>query len=46
VDLVFINSKGEAFANDNILEIIENIKNKGKSVRLISNGYLLGKYVF
>lgn len=42
-DLVFINSKGEALLNDRIDDIIDFIKTKGKSVRLFSNGYLLGK---
>ena len=39
-ELVFINSKGEAFINDKILDIIDFIKNKGVSVRLLSNGSL------
>ena len=43
VDLVFINSKGEALVNDKIRDIIELIKGKGLSVRLLSNGYLLGR---
>ena len=43
VDLVFINSKGEALINDKIGYIIDFIKSKGVSVRLLSNGYLLGK---
>lgn len=42
-DLVFINSKGEAFINDKISEIIDFIKQKGAAVRLLTNGYLLGK---
>lgn len=41
--LVFINSKGEAFVNDKLEEIIEFIKLKGVAVRLLSNGYLLGR---
>lgn len=41
-ELVFINSKGEALLNDKIEEIIEFIKTKGVSVRLMTNGYLLG----
>ena len=45
-ELVFINSKGEAFINDKILDIIDFIKNKGVSVRLLSNGYLLGREKF
>jgi wyosine [tRNA(Phe)-imidazoG37] synthetase (radical SAM superfamily) len=43
VDLVFINSKGEALVNEKILDIIEIIKGKGVPVRLLSNGYLLGR---
>ncbi|MBZ9624088.1 radical SAM protein [Clostridium sp. FP2] len=43
VDLVFINSKGEALVNDKIVNVINLIKGKGLSVRLLSNGYLLGK---
>ena len=42
-DLIFINSKGEALINDKIDKIISFIKNKGLIVRLLSNGYLLGK---
>ena len=42
-ELVFINSKGEAFINDKISEIIDFIKQKGAAVRLLTNGYLLGK---
>ncbi len=41
--LVFINSKGEALVNNKIYNIIDLIKSKGVSVRLLSNGYLLGK---
>jgi len=42
-ELVFINSKGEALVNDKVCDIIELIKDKGVPVRLLSNGYLLGK---
>ena len=42
-DLIFINSKGEAFVNDKLKEIIQFIKGKGLQVRLLSNGYLLGQ---
>lgn len=42
-DLVFINSKGEAFVHDKINDIIDFIKAKGLPVRLLSNGYLLGR---
>ena len=42
-ELVFINSKGEAFVNDKIDDIINCIKDKGIPVRLLSNGYLLSR---
>jgi wyosine [tRNA(Phe)-imidazoG37] synthetase (radical SAM superfamily) len=42
-ELVFINSKGEALVNDKIGDIIDFIKAKGLPVRLLSNGYLLGR---
>ncbi|SHJ80102.1 Wyosine [tRNA(Phe)-imidazoG37] synthetase, radical SAM superfamily [Geosporobacter subterraneus DSM 17957] len=42
-ELIFINSKGEAFVNDKIGDIIDHIKIKGLPVRLLSNGYLLGR---
>ena len=42
-DLVFINSKGEAFVNEKLEEIIRFIQSKGASVRLLTNGYLLGR---
>ncbi len=42
-ELVFINSKGEAFVNDKVSDIIDFIKNKEVPVRLLSNGYLLGR---
>lgn len=42
-DVVFINSKGEAFINDKLGEIIQFIKAKGLRVRLLSNGYMLGQ---
>lgn len=47
-ELVFINSKGEAFVNDKIDDIINCIKDKGIPVRLLSNGYLLSRdeYIF
>ena len=45
-ELIFINSKGEALINDKINKIISFIKNKGLIVRLLSNGYLLGKYEY
>jgi len=43
VDLVFINSKGEALVNDKIKDVIGLIKSKGLPVRLLSNGYLLSR---
>ncbi|MDZ4993476.1 radical SAM protein [Clostridium perfringens] len=42
-ELIFINSKGEALINDKIGDIIDFIKSKGLPVRLLSNGYILGK---
>lgn len=42
-ELIFINSKGEALVHDKIEGIIDFIKSKGLSVRLLSNGYLLSK---
>ncbi len=42
-ELIFINSKVEALVNDKISDIIDFIKDKGLSVRLLSNGYLLGR---
>ncbi|WP_055669706.1 radical SAM protein [Desnuesiella massiliensis] len=43
VELVFINSKGEALVNNKISGIIDLIKSKGVPIRLLSNGYLLGR---
>jgi len=42
VDMVYINSMGEALVNNKLDEIIDAIKFYGKSIRLLSNGYLLG----
>ncbi|WP_160686923.1 radical SAM protein [Clostridium sp. C2-6-12] len=42
-ELIFINSKGEALVNDKIGYIIDLIKDKGLPIRLLSNGYLLGR---
>lgn len=42
-ELIFINSKGEALVHDKIDDIIDFIKSKDLSVRLLSNGYLLAK---
>lgn len=42
-ELIFINSKGEALVNDKIGDIVDFIKVKGLPVRLLSNGYLLGR---
>lgn len=42
-ELIFINSKGEALVNDKIDDIIDLVKVKGIPVRLLSNGYLLGR---
>jgi wyosine [tRNA(Phe)-imidazoG37] synthetase (radical SAM superfamily) len=41
-DLVFINSKGESFANEALADIIDAIHVQGIGVRLLTNGYLLG----
>ena len=43
VDLVFINSKGEALVNDKIENVINLVKSKGVALRLLSNGYILGR---
>ena len=45
-ELIFINSKGESFLNDKLNDIIDFIKNKGLSIKLLSNGYLLGRDEF
>ena len=45
-DLVFINSKGEALIHNQITDIIGCIHREGKPVRLLSNGYLLGREKF
>ncbi|WP_368487534.1 radical SAM protein [Clostridium sp. BJN0013] len=42
-ELIFINSKGEALVNDKIDDIIDFIKSEGLPIRLLSNGYLLGR---
>jgi len=42
-ELIFINSSGEALVNDKIDDVISLIKDKGLPVRLLSNGYLLGR---
>lgn len=41
-DLVFLNSKGEALVHENLGEVIRFIKDKGRRIKLQSNGYLLG----
>ncbi|NLM49936.1 MAG: radical SAM protein [Clostridiaceae bacterium] len=43
IDIVFLNSKGEALLNKRVGDIIDLIKRKNKPIRLLSNGYLLGK---
>lgn len=45
-DLVFINSMGEAFVNHRIDDVIDRIKAAGVAVRLLSNGYLLGRKAY
>lgn len=42
-ELIFINAKGEALVNDKIGDIVDLIKAKGLPVKLLSNGYLLGR---
>lgn len=42
-ELIFINSKGEALLNEKISDVIAFIQRKSMPVRLLSNGYLLGK---
>ena len=42
-DLVYLSSKGEALFNESAGPIIDLIKSRGVQVRLLSNGYLLGK---
>lgn len=42
-ELIFLNSKGEALINNKISDVIHFIKGKGLPVRLLSNGYLLGR---
>lgn len=42
-DLVFINSKGEALVHSGLKQVIDFIHNRGCAVRLLSNGYLLGR---
>ncbi len=42
-DLVYLSSKGEAIFNEAAASIIDLIKSRGISVRLLSNGYLLGR---
>lgn len=42
-DIVFINSKGEALLNKDILEVVKIIKSHNVKAKLLSNGYLLGK---
>jgi len=45
-EMVFINSKGEAFVHDKVAEIIGFIKSKGLQVKLLTNGYLLGNDMY
>lgn len=42
-DLVFINSKGEALVHSGLKQVIDFIHATGCAVRLLSNGYLLGR---
>lgn len=43
IDLVFINSKGEAFINEGLETLIDFVRGKGKKVKILTNGYLLGR---
>lgn len=43
VEIVFINPDGESMANEELIDIIKLIKDKGRKVKLLSNGYLLNK---
>jgi wyosine [tRNA(Phe)-imidazoG37] synthetase (radical SAM superfamily) len=45
-DVLFINSMGESFANDQLEEIIALAKGKNLEVSLYTNGYLLGNPAF
>ncbi|MDD2955644.1 MAG: radical SAM protein [Oscillospiraceae bacterium] len=45
-DTVFLNSSGEALLHQGIGEIINFIHSKGRAVRLLTNGYLLGREPF
>lgn len=42
-DLIFINSKGEAFVNDTLKAAVQFIKSRNIRVKLLTNGYLLGQ---
>lgn len=42
VDLVYFNSNGESFINDEFEEIVDHIKSQGLKIKLFSNGYMLG----
>lgn len=44
IDLVFINSKGEALLHSKIKGIIQFIKSKNIKIRLLSNGYILNEF--
>lgn len=45
-DLIFINSMGEAFVNENVEDVIDFIKSKGVAIKLLTNGYLLGREAY
>lgn len=45
-ELIFINSKGEALVNEEIIDVINIIKGKGLPVKLLSNGYILNRPEF
>lgn len=42
VDVVYFNSNGESFINDQFEEIVDYLKSQGIKVKLFSNGYMLG----
>lgn len=43
VQLVFLNPNGEAMANEELIDVIKLVKEKGKKVRILTNGYLLNE---
>jgi wyosine [tRNA(Phe)-imidazoG37] synthetase (radical SAM superfamily) len=43
VEMVFLNPDGEAMANEELIGVIKLIKDKGKKVRILTNGYILNR---